>query len=361
MSRPVLKPALSRAWRDTETLQLGTVQRHAHRLGQTDETVRSLLGLLDGEHERCALLEAGERLGLGRDAAAGLIDALEREGLLDDAAAVDAALGRFPRPLREQLGPDLASLSLVHPGPGDAAAVLARRAGRTVEVRGAGRVGSAVAAVLAAGGIGTVTVTDGGRVSAGDCSPTGLPPSDVGRLRGTAVREVVQRATGVRRCATRSPRALPALVVLAPRDGGGAFACGSYESKQLMRAGVPHLYAGVVERIGVVGPLVVPGGSACGTCLLLAREDEDAAWPRLLTQIAGEGPGRAPTPACDTAVATAVAGLAALHVQLFLDGGEPASLGGWCELSAEDGMVRRLRLKEHPHCGCLWDPGEGVV
>ncbi|MGW6917464.1 ThiF family adenylyltransferase [Kitasatospora sp. NPDC054939] len=357
--RPVLKSALSRGWRDTETLQLGTLPRHARRLGQTDEAVRAFLDLLDGHHDRPDLVAAGERLGLGREPAEGLLDSLEREGLLDDATAVGAALGRFPPPLRDQLGPDLASLSLVHPGPGDAAAVLARRAETVVEVRGAGRVGTAVAAVLAAGGTGRVVVADGGRVTAADCAPAGLPPTDIGRLRATAAREAVQRAAGARRARASPPRASPALVVLAARDGSGAYACGSYESKQLMRAGVPHLYAGVVERTGVVGPLVVPGATACGTCLLLAREDEDEAWPRLLTQIANEGPGRPPVPACDTAVATAVAGLAGLHAQLYLDGGEPPSLGGWCEVSAEDGMVRRLRLRVHPECGCWWKPEGG--
>ncbi|WP_406202895.1 hypothetical protein OH807_25415 [Kitasatospora sp. NBC_01560] len=178
-------------------------------------------------------------------------------------------------------------------------------------------------------------------------------------MRATAGREAVGRACGRRpvppgrRAADRRP---PDLVVLAPRDGSGAFAGGSHPARQLLRGGIPHLYVGVVEETGVVGPLVVPGVSACGHCLVLAREDEDAAWPRLLAQLADDGPGRARTPACDAALATAVAGLAALHVQLHLDGIPPPSVDGWCEVSAADGMARRLRLKGHPDCGCLWQP-----
>ncbi|WP_395294461.1 ThiF family adenylyltransferase [Kitasatospora hibisci] len=357
--RLALKPALSRGWRDSGTLQFGTVQRYAGVLDNVDATLRDFLELLDGTRDRAALLEAGERVGLGREPAGALLDRLERTGLLDDADAAGAALDRFPQPLRELLGPDLASLSLVHSGPGAGPAVLARRSEHRVEVHGAGRVGAAIAAVLAAGGTGTVTLADRGRVRPGDCSPAGLPASDVGRLRATAAREAVDRASarrapsGPRHGPDRRP---PDLVVLAPRDGSGAFAGGTPAARQLLRGGVPHLYVGVVEEIGVVGPLVVPGRSACGHCLVLAREDEDAAWPRLLAQLADEGPGRARTPACDTALATAVAGLAALHVGLHLDGLRAPSVNGWCEVSAADGMARRLRLKGHPDCGCLWQP-----
>ena len=121
-----------------------------------------------------------------------------------------------------------------------------------------------------------------------------------------------------------------------------------------MRAGIPHLYVGVVEHLGVVGPLVLPGASACGGCVALARTDRDACWPQLLAQLAAEGPGRPRAPACDSAVAAAVAGLAGLHTLLHLTGERPPSVDGWCEVSAADGMVRRLRLPPHADCGCFW-------
>ncbi|MFC9327194.1 ThiF family adenylyltransferase [Kitasatospora sp. NPDC057015] len=357
--RPVLKPALSRAWRDTETLQFGTVHRHARVVEEAGAPFCSFLGLLDGSRERPALLDAGERLGLGREPTGELLDSLEKAGLLDDAVAGAQALAHYPPAHRELLGPDLASLSLVHPEPGAAPAVLRGRAAARVEVRGAGRVGAAIAAVLTAGGVGTVTVTDTGRVTPGDCSPAGLAPTEVGRLRTSAARATVARAGargagGQRRPDPGAPA--PSLVVLAPRDGSGAFAGGAVDARRLMRAGIPHLYVGVVEHLGVVGPLVLPGASACGGCLALGRTDEDSAWPRLLAQLAEDGPGRPRTPACDSALATAVAGLAALHVQLHLDGARPPSVDGWCEISAADGFARRLRLPDHPDCGCLWHP-----
>lgn len=143
-------------------------------------------------------------------------------------------------------------------------------------------------------------------------------------------------------------------MILAPRDGSGAFAGDAAQARQLMRTGVPHLYVGVVEHLGVVGPLVLPGASACGGCVAMARADQDCAWPQLLAQLAAEGPGRPREPACDGALAAAVAGLAGLHALLHLDGERPPSIDGWCEVSAADGMVRRLRLPPHADCGCFW-------
>ncbi|MEV6207511.1 ThiF family adenylyltransferase [Kitasatospora sp. NPDC051914] len=354
----MLKPALSRLWRDERTLQFGTVRRHARLVEQVDRTVAAFLELVDGSRDTAGLIAAGEALGLDTGVCRALLDSLARGELLDDAEALREALEGFPQPQRELLGPDAAGLSLVHPEPGEAAEVLTARRRARVEVRGAGRVGTALAAALAAGGIGTVTVADGGRVTAADCSPAGLPPSDVGRLRSTAAREAVQRAAGVPPAVGRRPAPVaagpPALVVLAPRDGSAAHTGGAVEAHELVRAGVPHLYVGVLEHLGVVGPLVVPGASACGGCAALTRHDEDPGWPRLLAQLEGAGPGRARTPACDSALATAVAGLAALHAQLYLDGVLPPSVDGWCELSAADGTVRRLRLRAHPACGCLW-------
>ncbi|MER5635754.1 ThiF family adenylyltransferase [Kitasatospora sp. NPDC002227] len=355
--RPTLKPALSRVWRDQDTLQFGTLRHHARVVDEVSRPVAAFLDLLDGTRERPALLAAGERLGLGAALAEELLGSLEQGGLLDDTAATTEALAQHSRARQELLAPDLASLSLVHPGPGGAAAVLGARARARVEIRGAGRIGVAIGTALAAGGIGAVELLDQGRVTAADCSPGGLAPGEIGRLRTTAAREAVQRAVGApptERPRRPGPGGPPALVVLAPRDGSAAFTGLAAESQRLMRAGIPHLYVGVLEHLGVVGPLVLPGVSACGSCATLTRRDEDDCWPRLLAQLAPGAAGRPRTPACDSALATTVAGLAALHAGLHLDGVRPPSVDGWCEVSAADGMTRRLRLRVHPDCGCTW-------
>ncbi|MZE53714.1 ThiF family adenylyltransferase, partial [Streptomyces sp. SID5770] len=69
-----------------------------------------------------------------------------------------------------------------------AAGVLAARRALRVQVRGAGRVGATVAALLAAAGVGRVEVLDSGRVEPWETAPGGLPPEAVGERRATAAR-----------------------------------------------------------------------------------------------------------------------------------------------------------------------------
>ena len=193
---PTLKAALSRAWRDQQTLQFGTAPERARLVDQADETFCAFLDLLDGSRDATALTAAGQEIGLPAHYVTEALRSLEAAGLLDDALAVEASLAGHSPARREFLGPDLASLSLLHPAPGAGARALRRRAAARVEIRGAGRIGAAVAATLAAAGVGTVEVTDQGRVLPSDCAPGGIPVQDVGRLRTTAAREAVRRASG---------------------------------------------------------------------------------------------------------------------------------------------------------------------
>ena len=81
---------------------------------------------------------------------------------------------------------------------------------------------------------------------------------------------------------------------------------------------VPHLTATAGEAIGIVGPLVIPGRSACLHCLDLARAERDPAWPLVLAQIIGRQPS---TPACDCVLAASVAAQACAQVLTFVDRG----------------------------------------
>jgi bacteriocin biosynthesis cyclodehydratase domain-containing protein len=118
-----------------------------------------------------------------------------------------------------------------------------------------------------------------------------------------------------------------------------------------MQEQIPHLVASASEAIGIVGPLVVPGRSACLRCLDLARADRDPAWPLILAQIAD----RRPDPvACDAPLAAAVAAQAVTQALAFIDRPADASavLNGTLELVLPSWQWRRRTWLPHPDCYC---------
>ncbi|MET8679172.1 ThiF family adenylyltransferase [Streptomyces sp. NPDC004647] len=351
---PMLKPALRRGWRNRQTVQFGVAAAHAVVLGPVDTATGSFLSLLDGTRGLSLLRKEAEATGLTAERADELVDRLETAGLLDDPTAgrSPAAAGEDRRAAWDRLRPDLASLSVVHPEPGGAARRMAAREAISVQVRGAGRVGAAIAAALSASGVGQVEVTDGGCVEPWDVVPSGVPADSVGERRSVAARRVVRAAApGLRPRRTESAGAGTALVVLAPRDGLSAYAPDPLVAEELIASGTPHLYAGVIEGTGVVGPLVLPGGSACTGCLALDRAEREPAWPRMLAQWRS-GRGGSGAVACDTALATVVTGLAASHALTFLDGQLPVSAGARLEFALPDLLWEPRRIAPHPSCGC---------
>ncbi|WP_247701819.1 ThiF family adenylyltransferase [Streptomyces sp. F63] len=366
---PIIKPALRRGWRDRQTVQFGVTPAHAVLLGPVDTATGSFLSLLDGTRGLPLLRAEAAALGLTGDRPDELLRRLAAAGLLDDPTAPRhgrAAQGapepecRQPAAVPDRLRADLGSLSVVHPEPGAGKRRLTARGSVRVQVRGAGRVGAAVATVLSAAGVGQVDVVDGGRAAPWETGPGGLPPESAGERRDTAARKAVRAAATARRRARRAgggPGAPPlapgtglALTVLAPRDGLGAYAPDPVPAETLLASGIPHLYAGVLEGTGVVGPLVLPGESACAGCLQLHRSERDPAWPRLLAQWrSARGPAE---PACDTALATVVAGLAAAHALAYLDGLPPVCAGARLELALPGLAWEPCSITPHRACGC---------
>ncbi|MFF5535683.1 TOMM precursor leader peptide-binding protein [Streptomyces cinerochromogenes] len=355
---PVVKPALRRGWRDRNTVQFGMTPAHAVTLSPVDPTTGSLLDLLDGTRGLPLLREEGRRADVPARRVDALVQRLARAGLVDDARgggpAADAL--REKTDVLDRLRPDLASLSLVTPEPGGAPARLAARRALRVRVRGAGRVGALLASVLSGAGVGEVDVRDVGRVEPWDLAPGGLPADSLGDRRDAAARAAVRRAAPDRPPRhAHSPGSGAAdpglsLVIFAPRDDVAVHAPDPVTAEPLMAAGTPHLYAGVVEGTGVVGPLVLPGESGCAGCLHRDRTDRDPDWPRLVTQWRS---GRARrVGACDLTLSTAVAGLAAAHALAFLDGESPSSAGARWEVSLPGLTWRSRPVRAHPECGC---------
>lgn len=356
---PMLKPALRRAWRGRNTVQFGVTPAHAVTLGPMDIATGSFLELLDGTRGLPLLREEARALDLSDRHVDILVSRLSEAGLLDDpdAGGPEADALRRRAETLERQRPDAAALSVVHPAPGSGLRRLAARRAMRVQVRGAGRVGAAIAAVLSASGVGHVEVLDGGRAEPWDVTPGGIPASSVGERRDTAARQLVRRSAvgGAPRpggSGTAPANGEPALslIVVAPRDGLCVYAPDPDTAAPWIASGTPHLYAGVIEATGVVGPLVLPGGTGCAGCLALRRAEADPQWPRMLAQ--WRSGRRTCVQACDLGLATAVAGLASAHALSFLDGELPASTGARWEAAMPMLDWRSERLGPHPGCVC---------
>ncbi|MFE3415089.1 TOMM precursor leader peptide-binding protein [Streptomyces mirabilis] len=351
---PMVKPALRRGWRDLNTVQFGMAPAHAMVLGPVDTATGSFLDLLNGTRGLPLLRDLGRAMGLPDGHVDALVERLARSGLLDDATgggrAADAL--REKREVLDRLRPDLASLSLVARAPGDALKHLAARRSLRVQVRGAGRVGVVLASLLAGAGVGQVEVRDIGSVEPWDVAPGGLPSASIGERREEAARRAVRRAAPDRppRPTAEGEELGLSLVILAPRDGLAVHAPDPAVAEPLITSGTPHLYAGVVEGTGVVGPLVLPGDTGCAGCLDQQRIDRDPTWPRLIAQWRSGASYQ--VPACDLALATGVAGLAAGHALAFLDGRLPSSAGARWESSVPGLDWHAKPVWSHPACPC---------
>ncbi|WP_405929372.1 ThiF family adenylyltransferase [Streptomyces griseus] len=377
---PMLKPALRRAWRGRNTVQFGVTPAHAVTLGPVDIATGSFLELLDGTRGLPLLREEARALDLSEHHVDVLLGRLAEAGLLDDprSAGPGADALRRRAEVMDRQRPDVASLSVVRPEPGGGLRRMAARRSMRVQVRGAGRVGAAIASVLSGAGVGQVEVLDGGRAEPWDVAPGGLPPAAVGERRDVAARRLVHRsAPGLtpRRAKTDGAAAGRAeadrpgtdragadlagsagqppglsLIVVAPRDGLAVYAPVVDTAGPWIASGTPHLYAGVIEATGVVGPLVLPGGTGCAGCLELHRADRDPQWPRMLAQ--WRSGRRGAVPACDLGLATAVAGLAAAHALAFLDGDLPTSTGTRWEAALPLLDWRSEPIGPHADCSC---------
>ena len=348
--RPVIKPALVRLWRDGSCVQLGLDAQRAVVLDGVSDAVSALLDLIDGSREWADVLTAATARGCDPDDAAALLDTLLASGLLDDASAVPDGL---PVDELDRLAADFAHESLLATSPGAAAEALVRRRASRIVVVGAGRVGSALARLLAAAGSGVVTVCDPRPGRAADAGPAGFPVPRDGRTRAFATAAAGSRAKGLRLQATRlacdDPRlyAGAALAVLAPDVYTGPAPA---LAATLIATHTPYLLAAVRETRGIVGPLVLPGVTSCPRCHDLTRADRDPAWPLLAAQLSVVRPGA--VPACDIALATLVASVAAGQVHDHLAGRPVSVLGATLEIPLPHWRLHRRPWRIHPACGC---------
>ena len=369
--RPAIKPGLLVVWRDRDTLQIGIDPRRAVALTGMGRAA-GLIRLLDGSREHSQVLAAAEELGIPRDAADQVIGLLAAAGAVQDFPA--AELRALPDGPRARLARELATVSLAHGHTDGGARALARRQAATVLVYGVGPAGAEIASLLTASGVGRVVCT--GAVGQPPARPTvprrprtqreGRPPGSTAPSRPQTQREgrppgstaqtparTGQGPAGQRAAGANPPRANPRRANPRPQPDLAVLTDG-YPAElpaELVASRVLHLAASAREAIGVVGPLVVPGRSACLGCVELARSDRDPAWPFILAQAAGQA---AQPVACAATLASAVAAQAVSQVLSCLDLAQPptAVTNATLELVAPGWQWRRRSWPRHGQCRC---------
>lgn len=127
-----------------------------------------------------------------------------------------------------------------------------------------------------------------------------------------------------------------------------------------VRDGIPHLVVRAVEGDLVVGPLVVPGVTACLRCLDAHHGADDPLYPVLASRhhraVRSDG---VPEP-LDSALAAIAVGWAVRDLTSFLDGEGATTWSSTVRLGQEAGEVTVVSWLRHPGCGCAWVGAEGA-
>ncbi len=281
-------------------MQIGIDPRRAVAISGMSRA-SDVIRLLDGSRDRDQLIAEASRRGVPPPVAERIIGLLAAAGAVVDFPS--EVLRALPPELRQQLLPVLATTSVSEQDSDGGASRLARRSSCTVQVAGAGLLAELVADLLTRSGL-AAAGPGGGREQ--------VSPADLLVLVGR-----------------RSPA----------------------ETAELLRQRQAYLSVYADEAIGVVGPLVQPGVTACLRCIDLARAQRDAAWPLILAQLTER---TANPPGCDAVLATSVAGQAAAQAIAFADRSPlaQATASATLELVLPSWQWRRRSWPPHPACTC---------
>ena len=117
---------------------------------------------------------------------------------------------------------------------------------------------------------------------------------------------------------------------------------------EMVRGGQTHLVVESGPDAWSVGPLIVPGVTACLRCVDATLAEEDDRRAVVVRQLLGT---KAPPDALLQALAVS---WAVRDARTYLAGRAPASWSTSVTLTREDEPTTRLWLR-HPYCGCAWD------
>ena len=327
---PVLafNPAVRVLWRSAHEVQL--------ELGAEAMVVEGL----DSGLVRALLTPGGDASVTGRVAAGRpVLQTLVEANYLWPMPADPSELLAPPHP---RLAGELTALALSHGRP--AVELLAARRDRIVLVLGDSVLAPLLGRLLAAAGIGWVHHAENRRATLAHQQASPTAPDGEGRpLSELTARSIESVAPEVRTGPVAADER-PDLVVLAydgPIDPDRA--------DLLHIDDQPYLGVGVGAGTVTVGPLVVPGLSACLACVERHRADRDPAWPALAAQLQLRA---ARTTACPGWLITAGAAYACGQALAYLDGHEVSVLDASIELGDTEHLVRRRSWPVHPECTC---------
>jgi hypothetical protein len=306
---PKLRPGLPVLQREHGELQIGLDSESALIFGEP--RLRGVFEALDGAHHVRHLREAGRQAGLGVDDVDNALRVLDEARLLCEG-------GRAlhpPEPLQH----------------------------RSVRLIGAGPLGQSVARLLSASGLGRLWVVD----------EEPCEHLDRGRRGGLLTRSQALRAMLADRPSlqvdvadhwSKPEHSIPDLTLIA----SDTVEVDRMVADDLVRADQPHLVVRSTGAAVVVGPLVIPGRTACLHCTDLSRRDADRSWPGLLDQLT-----RLRLPASPTLGAWA-ASVTVTQALAYLRGRSPEAWGSTIELADSDLLTRWRAWPAHPGCGCHW-------
>lgn len=307
---PRLRPFTPVLRRSPDTVQVG-LEGAAALMVLSTEPVEKVLALLDGRHHLSDIHRAAARLEITAARVNSWLHYLADAGLVSDAAQ-----------------PDLVARPLT---------------GCQIRLVGAGHLGRPVAEALLTAGVSLLHVTDERPVDPQLYPTAGTAATMAEALRGTLTEgsDEVVRVTNHWSKPEHVQQDLTVLACDAPEPD-------RVITDHLIRTDQPHLLLRSLGAGAVVGPLVIPGDTACLRCTDLTRRSRDRDWPLLMTRLS-----RVAIPPPPIAAAWG-ASMAATQVIAQLQGFTAQTRNATMEISAPDYQLRVRNWPQHPGCGCAW-------
>lgn len=321
-----------------------------HVIRDASDADRALLQLLSAE----PLILADLTARLGRDVrdkldALDAVDALIPGGVSSPLDPEDAERFSRQQPYLAELGDP---------------AELQRRLGRArVTVLGVGGLGTWALASLAAAGVGAFRLLDDDIVELSNLNRQAIFRADqVGTPKVTAAAEWLHAfdpRIEVESLAARvaGPPSVAGTDVLVLTADQPPYELGRWVNAACVDAGVPFITAGQLPPLVRVGPLYIPGRTACFACHETALRAESPAYDAYVEHVRST-PSRVATLGPTSAIAGSTLALEVMH---YVIGAQPTTAGAALTIDIRTLAVTRDAIPRDPQCSCCYKPSDKMV